>query len=464
MHHSATRSTVADSAGISAGASQSHRSVFRVPNCKPNKISMHGSSDELVDRAFHSRRPHRKSRGGCSTCKHRRVKCDETKPTCLKCQKHGSEYVYTASPARPPPVKHVVTRSIESRPELMSVDTMASSMSLLMVAEKLDELLRPEHTFSNPRRQSRAGLPSMDRVLRSLQHFHYVTSMSDKTKPNTTAVMSKVTQLTFEKPFLMHALIGAAISHLCIVLPDNSSYRVAEAYHWQQTIEQCSTERPLRRLDEYNPRSSFVFSQDPAALNWLQLQGGLRFLLERTATWLPGSMWWTTFMESRRPDLDFEDNRPGRIDLDPAFADLCAINETSTVENNPYLCLLRMLTHLLPLERKPESFSQYNTWMGRLEPPYFGSLLRKEPPALVLLAWWHALIFSADEWWVETRVRSECTAICMRLEDSSDPLVLQLLEFPANTRGYLLRHVEERQRVQAAMVSVGFLGVDEIEC
>ncbi|KAH7418687.1 hypothetical protein BKA64DRAFT_654994 [Cadophora sp. MPI-SDFR-AT-0126] len=31
------------------------------------------------------RKPHRKSRSGCAQCKARRIKCDETKPKCVKC-------------------------------------------------------------------------------------------------------------------------------------------------------------------------------------------------------------------------------------------------------------------------------------------------------------------------------------------------------------------------------------------
>ncbi|KAJ5090927.1 hypothetical protein N7532_009611 [Penicillium argentinense] len=54
-----------------------------------------------------------------------------------------------------------------------------------------------------------------------------------------------------------------------------------------------------------------------------------------------------------------------------------------------------------------------------------------------------------EEWWIETRVRSECTAICMKLEDSADPVVLRLLEFPAQSCGYLLNHVQERNAIQA---------------
>jgi hypothetical protein len=241
---------------------------------------------------------------------------------------------------------------------------------------------------------------------------------------------------------------------------------MAEAYHWQQTIKQYSAEVSTsitpQNMDKlysaclmismhsfhqeiFSPRSSFVFSSDPTSLTWLRVQGGLRYLLERTLPWLPQSMWWDTFMESRSrdPNVDFDDERPGRIGLDSDLADLCGITEESTIDNTPYLWPLRMLMGILGFERCPDSFQKYNTWMGRLEGPFYDCLLRKEVPALVLLAWWLGLMCFVEEWWVKTRVRSECTAICMFLEGSCDLLVLRLLEFPASCCGYTLRHERE---------------------
>lgn len=208
------------------------------------------------------------------------------------------------------------------------------------------------------------------------------------------------------------------------------------------------------QLEEFSPRSSFVYSNDPTALNWLRIQGGLRFLLERSASWLHGSMWWKTFLESHDPSIEFEDKRSGRVDLDADFANVCGITDASTVDNGPYLWPLRMLSNLLKLEISGKNTPKYNTWMGRLEPAYFACLERKEPPALILLAWWLALMCYADQWWMDIRVRSECTAICMKLEDSDDPTVLKLLEFPARTCGYLLRHVQEREDSVRAITSV----------
>ena len=263
----------------------------------------------------------------------------------------------------------------------------------------------------------------------------------------------------------MHALIASSTMHLCHIVPDNTAYKATEAYHWREAISQYSNEISTNvgphnmdalfsaciimtfnsfALDEFNPRSSFVFSDRRESLNWLVLQSGLRHLLYIAGPWLSQSIWFDMFMASRGKDTSFEDHRPGRAGLDPEMADLCGIDDNTIEETNPYLWPLRMLTHLMPLERSLRSFSNYTNFMGRLLPEFYEKLLQKDPPALIILSWWLALMNSIQMWWMETRVKSECVAICMFLEDSDDPRVLKLLEFPAEACGYLLRHVQER--------------------
>lgn len=73
--------------------------------CNPNNdISIKAEMDS-VDASMagtlprqHKRRPHTKSRNGCTTCKRRRVKCDETRPICRNCQHLRLECRYV-SPA-----------------------------------------------------------------------------------------------------------------------------------------------------------------------------------------------------------------------------------------------------------------------------------------------------------------------------------------------------------------------------
>ncbi|KAE8150975.1 hypothetical protein BDV25DRAFT_153477 [Aspergillus avenaceus] len=44
------------------------------------------------------RRPHRKTRTGCFSCKKRRIKCDEQKPSCLNCLRRGYNCEYLSRP------------------------------------------------------------------------------------------------------------------------------------------------------------------------------------------------------------------------------------------------------------------------------------------------------------------------------------------------------------------------------
>ncbi|GIK06886.1 hypothetical protein Aspvir_002539 [Aspergillus viridinutans] len=442
-----------------SGPLQGQKSLFRVPMYRSSGTRP-SNSERSTEGVYHARRPHRKSRSGCLPCKRRRVKCDETQPHCLRCQKHGVTCVY-AGPECPTNEKGVVSVFIEKKPELVSPSSSQYSMYLLEVAEKIDELLQ---LGSKKRHLSDA--------VRALHHFHHATTPTIATQRVQILLRNQLMQLAFNTPLLMHTIIAVATSHLRYVVPDNTAYKMAEAYHWQQAISQYSKELGCAvgphnmdalfstcllmtvhafQLEEYNPRKSFVFSDDPQALSWLTLQGGLRHLLGLTRPWLFISMWWEVFMETRHESQAFEDPPPGREGLHPELADICGIDDTTTEDSNPYLAPLRMLTLLLQAERSIKSFSKYTTFMGRLLPSFWAQLAKKDPPALIIISWWLAMLDSTRCWWAETRVRSECAAICMYLENSEDPRILRLLEFPAEVCGYLLKHVRERAEMEGPL-------------
>ncbi|KAL4743154.1 hypothetical protein BDV11DRAFT_202142 [Aspergillus similis] len=409
-------------------------------------------------RVYHSRRPHRKSRAGCAKCKQRRVKvCDETRPCCGKCERLGLECTYEA--ILPPgygklkkDIDDALVARVVHRENAAIPDATAHSLAVSAITTQVDAVLQLSSTMT----KSKGCLSNLE-ILRHFQDIFTPNTMiiSEKGKD---IMRGKMIRLALQSPFLMHSLIGVAIAHLRSVLPDDKgNYALLEAHHWQRAIRQYSTELQSSigpqnmdalfsacllmtvnsfALDSYNPRQSFVFSPNPVeSLNWLFVQSGLRHLLGRAVPWLRKSMWWEMFMESRN-DL-FEEG------LHPDLANLCGITESTTTENNPYLWPLRMLTPLLTLEPSLRTYSRITTFMGRLLPDYYERLIAKDTPALVILAWWLALMTRVDLWWVSTRARSECTAICMYLEcTSSDMFVLRLLEFPAQACGYLLQHIQ----------------------
>ncbi|PYH76492.1 hypothetical protein BO82DRAFT_296166 [Aspergillus uvarum CBS 121591] len=390
------------------------------------------------ERIYHARRAHRKSRHGCSKCKQRRVKCDESKPHCLRCQKLNLDCSYepnssSSSSSSTDPEK-TMTRFLTSSP-----DSRAYNLAQDAVGAQLHDLLQLPQSAS----------PSLR--VEALHHFYGFSDPALGPQAPQAEYQRRVIQLGFESPYLMHAIIAFASSHLRYTTPGkHRTYAVTETHHWQEAITQYA--RELRtigphnmdglfgacllltvcsfELDRYDPRTSFVFAssqqQTATALTWLTLQVGLRRLLAATVPWQRGSMWWDVFMASAaqyRGVFDVEEDPTGRKlagtegwGFDPALAELCGIHAGSTPANNVYYEPVRILSGLMRLPGGIRSFGAYAGWMGRLEPAFFERLVRKEVAALVVLKGWLVLLGSVDLWWIGVRVRSEVQAINWFLE------------------------------------------------
>ncbi|RAH39719.1 Zn(II)2Cys6 transcription factor domain-containing protein [Aspergillus brunneoviolaceus CBS 621.78] len=380
------------------------------------------------ERIYHARRAHRKSRNGCSKCKQRRVKCDESKPHCLRCQKLNLDCSYepSSSSSSTDPEKRM-TRFLTSSP-----DSKAYNLAQKAVGTQLHDLLQLPQGAS----------PSIR--VEALHHFYGLSDPALGPQAPQAEYQRRVIQLGFESPYLMHAIIAFATSHLRYTTPTkHRPYALTETYHWQQAItqylQQLATIGPHNmdglfgacllltvrsfELDRYDPHGSFVFATSPkhtaTALTWLTLQVGLRRLLEATVPWQRGSMWWEVFMASAAQyrgvfDVD-ESNVSEKVaagwGLDPGLAGLCGIHAGSNPANNVYYEPVRMLSGLVQLPRGIRSFGAYTGWMGRLEPAFFERLVCKEVAALVVLRRWLELLGSVDLWWIGVRVRSEVQAI-----------------------------------------------------
>ncbi|KAK5660863.1 hypothetical protein OQA88_12234 [Cercophora sp. LCS_1] len=71
--------------------------------------------EPVAPKAYHAKRPHRKSRAGCRTCKSRKVKCDEAKPACRNCVLRKEQCVYPLQPSSNPPPT-ITTLAPQSKP------------------------------------------------------------------------------------------------------------------------------------------------------------------------------------------------------------------------------------------------------------------------------------------------------------------------------------------------------------
>ncbi|KAA8649095.1 Zn(II)2Cys6 transcription factor domain-containing protein [Aspergillus tanneri] len=399
---------------------------------------------------YHARRPHKKSRGGCITCKRRRVKCDERKPCCRRCEARGTTCSYvTASES---------LLSGSDKTEAFALEKPSKtgfSLSLVDMRSQLEGIL----SVGSGSKIQRSCQPF---IMDAFQHF-FTWSVETVGQPGIRDVMKRdMVEIAFTNSHLMYTLLGVGMLHLNRVKqPVEASPKCAEAYFWQQAIQlyQAALLPGVSRKnvdalistcmfislvslcpDDFKPTDSWVFTNNPADMNWLYLQSGLRCILQQAEQYLNGCIWGTAFMGFHEIECQLfnYEGHCGPDGLDPLFADFCGIDEYTNETTSPYYTPLKSLTTLLELEKNLFNASMCTTYMGRLEFDFLALLQKRDPAALMIIAHWMGLMCLLTKWqpWVEGRIRAECIAICMFFERSTDPRVPPLLEFPAFACGY----------------------------
>ncbi|KAJ5160510.1 C6 finger domain protein [Penicillium canariense] len=151
---------------------------------------------------------HTKSRNGCYTCKQRRVKCDEERPTCSACRVRGDDCVF------PNPGG---TRDLHQRRPPFHLETPSSEQADLGPGEDTREVsLRPLtfHVASigtphNDSDRSKSSLNMND--LNLLQHYILHTSKKMTLNQAKTVVWECViSEMASANEFLMHLVLALA--------------------------------------------------------------------------------------------------------------------------------------------------------------------------------------------------------------------------------------------------------------
>lgn len=189
----------------------------------------------------------------------------------------------------------------------------------------------------------------------------------------------------------------------------------------------------------------WVLSAEPTAMNWLYLQGGMRCLLDLARPYIHRSIWAAISKETDHEISLFDDPCQNQEELHSGLADLCQVNDTTTPENNPCYIPLKMLSSMLKLDPCYSNIPKFLDFTLSLQSSYLHLLQKKDPCALVIIAHWMGLMCLTSQWqpWVDCRIRTECVAICIYLESSTDRRILKLLEYPSRACGYPLRCISE---------------------
>ena len=108
---------------------------------------------------------------------------------------------------------------------------------------------------------------------------------------------------------------------------------------------------------------------------------------------------------------------------------------------DPYRVAASLVTRLLPMECTHSTIMHFLSFIGHIDPAFRVLLHEKDARALLLLAWWYAMVVPYEQWWLRKRVRLECQAICIWLGREHAPysLVGRMLEFPRARSGLLAR-------------------------
>ena len=175
----------------------------------------------------------------------------------------------------------------------------------------------------------------------------------------------------------------------------------------------------------------------PLDLNWLSLSDGKRELSKVTQPRGEKSVFQTLRPFENTKPRSTSSTVPGLEALPPEFIQVCGFDASSTPENNPYYAVASALAKSLHSDCKLTTILSFLSFIGNMLPEYKRLLKRKDPSALLLLAYWFAKMCQFHHWWILGRAALEGQAICMYLQryHGNNSEIQKLLHFPRTMCG-----------------------------
>jgi hypothetical protein len=181
-----------------------------------------------------------------------------------------------------------------------------------------------------------------------------------------------------------------------------------------------------------NPEGSSPF-------DWLNLQDGNKAVLRLISPLEPGSAF--NFLANHilqpasLPPPSFEGCERVRL----LMTELFNLDESSQSSHNPYRIAVPIILSLMGIDLNENTVFQFFRFSAELKSDLRRLLFIKDPRALLLLAYWYAMVCTGL-WHMQRRATVECQSICIYLEKyhADDHILLELLHFPKTKSGHLL--------------------------
>jgi hypothetical protein len=371
-----------------------------------------------------TRRQHSKSRSGCTVCKKRRIKCDETKPACRQCVNFGRKCSFLSTVSQVLPGQ---------TPQRLEKDHEASRDVLFShVWDKL---------------QSRAELCNLTDVSTQkanvealLDHFIDCNDEWLATPLFQQLVQRHGVQLGLWSEYLLHAILAVTASHLEYLDPTKKELKFVSSFHYSLSL----------RL--YQEKLADVQSQDIDAIfacGMIHIMmvikntvsdpltdgdtlGGFNSLLVgvKSIKSFPSFhrafhlqaqdrhvLFHELFFRCTLPDQPVE-NHPKKPAMMAQMANLESHIEQlvgDAVFDNTYRKPFQYLVLISEHEPNSNLVDLFLSFATQLEGRYLEALETEEPVALLLICYWFALLSTIEQWWVTKPAKILCERFYIHL-------------------------------------------------
>ncbi|KAF1995601.1 hypothetical protein P154DRAFT_340136 [Amniculicola lignicola CBS 123094] len=358
-----------------------------------------------------TRKPHTKSRNGCLPCKVRHVKCDETRPACVNCDKYGSNCEYL-------PIKKRAG-SIGPYPVSTPSSTEGSTPVILTTQEPV------------------LNIPQ----LQLLHHFTMETAKTLVLEPGSEEVFqSYMIKVAFNYTFLLHGSLALAALHLSRLDQHlHSQYLQQAEQHHNAALAQFRAE--VSDIDESNFEAVLLFAfilfpyscafppdttEDPRAeldhlVQSLVITRGVRPLVTQVFEKMLNSTI-ARLMPSYLHGINVETEEV------PAETELVKLRSFSMITANlfppdiseAYNYAIRMLEVLFKIAARQlnrPSSSLARIWVHHLSPRFMELLSERQPGALIIFAHYAVLLQRCEPQWF----LSGCAEQIVHIADSFVP-------------------------------------------
>ncbi|KAI1476507.1 hypothetical protein F4774DRAFT_235288 [Daldinia eschscholtzii] len=405
-----------------------------------------------------ARRPHKKSRAGCRNCKQRRVKCDELKPICGNCTRFSiscdfsphlagsdqSEDVSSNAPirrkrGRPRKDWSAITRD----PALHGEDEVGEGSGT--TGSSPDLLL------------TKASTTSPQLTVDELELLHHYLTDPNLSQGDKLMWQVKVPRLAFTHHYALHLILAVSAFHLMRLEPDRVEHfrRLADTHHFigirqvtelfpRLSIENCS---PLYVAATLACACGFAKGPTPGNLlvvaegcevPWLDLLRGVRLIIENIGLE-------HVFTGVLAPFPPPQPEKPVKTDeyqvefvpweehLQKLLTLVSAAPASAhEVYNKTYESLSQAFheTYGTSIAPKSEIIGQPQViiaWIYRLDEVFVGFIREKQPPALIILAYFAILLSTLEYFWF---LEGWANHICLGITDSLGSSYKHWLQWP----------------------------------